>query len=392
LAVSPKATAFEGLMPSFLDTPVDRDAILEKIQGITLIESPTSHPAGVNRVLDAIAGWFDGTGAQCERFRIDDRFGDILKVRSDPGRDTPGILVLSHVDTVHPVGTIVSALPFRIEGDRAYGPGIYDMKGGTVLAIAAFQRLAQAKPGGALPITFMFTPDEEVGSVASRRHIEAEARRNKYVLVTEPKHDGKVVTARKGTGRFLIEAHGRPAHAGDAHRDGRSAIRAIAKIILEVEGFTDYARSITTNVGLVSGGTGVNVVPEHCRINADLRICDARSGAEMESRFLSLKSPDPEVEITVSGGVTRPPFDRDAKVEALFEKAVAVARDLGFSLESGPRNGGGSDGNFTAALGVPTLDGLGVEGEGAHTHHEHMLISSIERGTRIFQGLFETLR
>ncbi len=379
-------------MPSFLDTPVDRDAILEQIRVITSIESPTSHPAGVNRVLDTISGWFAGTGAACERFKIDDRFGDILKVRSDPGRDMPGILVLSHVDTVHPVGTIISELPFRIEGDRAYGPGIYDMKGGVVLAIAAFQRLAQARPEGTLPITLMFTPDEEVGSVASRKHIEAEARRNKYVLVTEPRHDGNVVTTRKGTGRFLIEAHGRPAHAGDAHADGRSAIRAIAKIILEVEGFTDYARGITTNVGLVSGGTGVNVVPEHCRINADLRICDAQSGVEMEARFRSLKSPDPEVEITVSGGVTRPPFDRDSKVEALFSKAVAVARDLGVTLESGPRNGGGSDGNFTAALGVPTLDGLGVEGEGAHTHHEHMLISSIERGTRLFQGLFETLR
>ena len=379
-------------MPSFLDTPVDRDAILEQIRGITSIESPTSHPAGVNRVLDVIGGWFAGTGTACERFSIDDRFGDILKVRGDPGRDIPGILVLSHVDTVHPVGTLGSALPFRIEGDRAFGPGIYDMKGGTVLAIAAFQRLARARPDGALPVTFMFTPDEEVGSVVSRRHIEAEARRNKYVLVTEPKHDGKVVTARKGTGRFLIEAHGRPAHAGDAHAEGASAIRAMAKIILEVEGFTDYARGITTNVGLVSGGTGVNVVPEYCRINADLRICDAQSGAEMKARFTSLKSPDPEVEITVSGGVTRPPFDRSSQVDDLFGKAAAVAQHLDFTLESGPRNGGGSDGNFTAALGVPTLDGLGVEGEGAHTHHEHMLISSVERGTRLFQGLFETLR
>ena len=212
------------------------------------------------------------------------------------------------------------------------------------------------------------------------------------MLVTEPKHGGTIVTSRKGTGRFLIEAHGRPAHAGDAHAAGRSAIRAIAKIILDVEGFTDYSRGITTNVGLVSGGTGVNVIPEYCRINADLRICDPQSAAEMETRFFSMKSPDPGVEISVTGGLIRPPFDRDRQVDLLFDRAVAVAKDLGYMLESGPRNGGGSDGNFTAALGLPTLDGLGVDGEGAHTHNEHMLISSIERGTRLVQGLFETLR
>jgi len=166
----------------------------------------------------------------------------------------------------------------------------------------------------------------------------------------------------------------------------------MARIILEVEGFTDNARGITTNVGLVSGGTGVNVIPEHCRINADLRIDDLQSAAEMERRFFALKSADPDVTIRVTGGMTRPPFARDAQVDLLFEKAALVASALGFTLESGPRTGGGSDGNFTAALGVPTLDGLGVDGDGAHTHEEHLLVSSIERGTRLMQGLFETLR
>jgi glutamate carboxypeptidase len=238
----------------------------------------------------------------------------------------------------------------------------------------------------------MFTPDEEVGSVASRRHIEAEAQRNKYVLVTEPKRNGgRVVTARKGTGRFLIEARGRPAHAGAAHDKGRSAIKAMAKIILEIEGFTDYARGITTNVGLIGGGTGVNVIPEYCGINADMRVLDLASAAEMEARFHSLRSPDPDVEIKVTGGLLRPPFERNAQVDLLFDKAAAVADTLGFALESGPRTGGGSDGNFTAALGLPTLDGLGVDGDGAHTHEEHLIVSSIERGTRLMQGLFETL-
>jgi glutamate carboxypeptidase len=397
-------------MTGYRDASIDVEAIIEDICRIASVESPTSHPAGVNRVLDVIAGWFEGTGARIERFKIDDRFGDILKVgvtpfgsdiarpavgaaASDPEGQKPGILVLSHVDTVHPLGTLAGPLPFRRDADKFYGPGVYDMKGGLTLAVAAFRRLARAGASCPLPITFMFTPDEEVGSVASRQHIEAEAVQHKYVLVTEPKRNGgKVVTSRKGTGRFLIEARGRPSHAGAAHDKGRSAIRAMAKIILDVEGFTDYARGITTNVGLVNGGTGVNVIPEFCRINADMRILDLESAKEMEARFRALKSPDPDVEIKVTGGMLRPPFERNAQVDLLFDKAAAVASTLGIGLTSGPRTGGGSDGNFTAALGLPTLDGLGVDGDGAHTMEEHLLVHSIEPGTRLMQGLFETLR
>lgn len=380
-------------MASYRDIEIDTETIVEDISRVASIESPTSHPAGVNAVLDVIAGWFEGTGVTFERIKIRNGFGDLLKVHgASPGGGNGGILVLSHVDTVHPVGTLAGPLPLRRDVDRLYGPGVYDMKGGLTLAVAAFRHIARAGTGTPLPITFMFTPDEEVGSVASRQHIEAEATRHKYVLVTEPKRNGgRVVTSRKGTGRFLIETHGRPAHAGAAHDKGRSAIRAMARIILEIEGFTDYARGITTNVGLVSGGTGVNVVPEHCRINADMRILDLASAEELEARFHALKSPDPDVEIKVVGGMTRPPFERGPHIDLLFDKAAAVAATLGLTLESGPRTGGGSDGNFTALMGLPTLDGLGVDGDGAHTHQEHLLVSSIEPGTRLFQGLFETL-
>ena len=380
-------------MTSYRDAQIDTDAILEDISRIAAIESPTGHPAGVNAVLDAIAGWFEGTGATFERLKIRDGFGDLLKVHSaSPGGGNGGILILSHVDTVHPVGTLARPLPFRRDGDKFYGPGVYDMKGGLTLAVAAFRRIARAKVATPLPITFMFTPDEEVGSVASRQHIEAEAARHKYVLVTEPKRNGgRVVTSRKGTGRFLIEAHGRPAHAGAAHDKGRSAIRAMARIVLDIEGFTDYARGTTTNVGLISGGTGVNVIPEHCRINADMRILDLASAREMEARFHGLKSTDPDVEIKVTGGMTRPPFERGPHIDLLFDKAAAVAKAMGLTLESGPRTGGGSDGNFTAVMGLPTLDGLGVDGDGAHTHQEHLLVSSIDPGTRLMQGLLETL-
>ena len=379
-------------MTSFADCPVDSNAILGDIERLVRIESPTHEPAGVNRVLDVIAAWFEGTGAHIERSRIDDRLGDLLCVRCHPGQTEPGILVLSHVDTVHPVGMLAQALPYRREGDKVYGPGVYDMKGGLVLAIAAYRRLVQHKANLPLPITFLFNPDEEVGSVASRPYIEAEAARNRYVLVTEPKRNGgKIVTRRKGVGRFHIRAHGRPAHSGGSHEKGRSAIRAMAAIILQIEGFTDYARGITTNVGMVSGGTAVNVIPEFCTIEADVRVCDMAAAAEMEARFSALKSSDPDVEVTVTGGLNRPPFALSAGGEELFAQAAAIASQLGFKLESDGLSGGGSDGNLTAAKGVTTLDGLGVDGDGAHTNHEHLLYSSIEPGTRLMQGLFETL-
>jgi glutamate carboxypeptidase len=300
--------------------------------------------------------------------------------------------VLSHVDTVHPVGTLAGVLPWRREGDRVHGPGVYDMKGGLSLAVAAYRALQRAGVHRPLPLTFLFTPDEEVGSVATRALIEAEAVRSRYVLVTEPKRSGgKVVTQRKGTGRFVIQARGRPAHAGTSHDKGRSAIRAMASVIQTVEGFTDYARGITTNVGMISGGTGVNVIPEVCTIHVDMRVCDLAAAAELEQRFHALEAPAPDIELTVTGGMHRPPFAADARGLDLFAKAAAVADLLGLQLESAPLSGGGSDGNFSAAKGIATLDGLGVDGDGAHTNHEHLLLSSIEPGVRLFQGLMETL-
>lgn len=377
---------------SFRDGTIDTAEIIADITQLAAIESPTADPAGVNRVLDAIAPWFSSIGARCQREKIDSRFGEMLRVTTDTARTQSGILVLSHVDTVHPVGTLAQHLPIRHEGDKLYGPGVFDMKGGAVLAIAGYRRLVAQGLKTRLPVTFLFTPDEENGSVGSRKHIEAAARNAKYVLVTEPKRNGgKVVTSRKGTGRFQIEAHGRPSHAGAKHEEGRSAIRTIARTILEIEGWTDYKRGITTNVGLVSGGTGVNVIPEHARINADVRVVDPESAAEMEARYRRLKSLEPDVTLKITGAMTRPPWSRDAATDLLLAKAQAVAKQFGLSLETGARTGGGSDGNFTAAMGIPTLDGLGVDGEGAHTLHEHLLVSSIEPGVRLFQGLFEEL-
>ncbi len=380
-------------MSSFLHDRVDSDAILEDIRSIVEIESPSRNVEGVNRVLGAIMRFFEGTGAICERQPTISTFGDILRVRCDPTRNEPGILVLSHMDTVHPVGTLTGKLAWRREGDRVYGPGIYDMKGGLAIAVAAYRRIARARRRTPLPITFLFTPDEELSSPASRSFIEREARGHRYVLVTEPARDGgKIVTARKGIGVFIIRTHGRPAHAGANPDKGRSAIAAMAELVLAIERFNDRPRGITTNVGLINGGTTRNTVAEDCMIEVDLRFCDRPSADEMEAKILALKSVRPDVETTVTGKITRPAFARDRGIDVVFDKAAGIANEIGFALASAPLAGGGSDGNFTVAMGIPTLDGLGVDGDGAHTNHEHLLYSSIEPRTRLMQGLMERLQ
>ena len=379
-------------MPSFLDDRVDSDAILGNIRNIVEIESPSRHAAGVNRVLETIARSFEGTGAASERELTAESLGDILLVRCDPTRNEPGILVLSHMDTVHPVGTLASKLTYRREGDRVYGPGIYDMKGGLMLAVEASRRIAQARRRTKLPITFLFTPDEELSSPVSRRVIEREARGQRYVLVTEPARDGgKVVTERKGIGVFVIRTRGRPAHAGGDPDKGRNAIVAIAEIVLAINGLNDPKRGITTNVGLIAGGTARNTVAEECMIEVDLRFCDPANASEMEAKLKALKSSRPDIETIVTGKITRPPFVRGRGVNLVFDKAATIAKEIGLNLKRAPRVGGGSDGNFTVAMGIPTLDGLGVDGDGAHTNHEYMLFSSIEPRTRLLQGLMEQL-
>ncbi|MCC7347999.1 MAG: M20 family metallopeptidase [Variibacter sp.] len=365
---------------------------MEGIIGWVAIESPTSDTAAVNRMIDRVQADLAGLPIALERIPGVKGYADMLAARTAGAGETPGILVLSHVDTVHPVGTLGGGLPIRREGDKLYGPGVFDMKGGAYLAMDAFRRAVTAGTNR-LPITFLFTPDEEVGSPTSRAVIEREARHACYVLVTEPARDGgKVVTSRKGVGRFEVTAHGVPAHSGARHQDGRSAIKEMARHVLAIEGLTDYARGITTTIGKISGGTAANVIPEHCRMSVDLRVRDAASGEEMQAKILGLKAHGPDVTLTVTGGMNRPPFEKSAAIAALLGQAQAVARGIGFALTDTVMAGGGSDGNFTAFMGVPTLDGLGIDGDGAHTLWEHGLVSSIEPRLRLMQGLLETLQ
>jgi len=289
------------------------------------------------------------------------------------------------------MGTMADKLQWTREGDKVQGPGIYDMKAGAYLAYYAYQHLVRQGRGTKLPITFLYVPEEEIGSPTSRKMIEDEARKHKYVLVTEPARDGnKCVTERKGVGRFEIRATGRQAHSGVRHQDGRSAIREMARQILDIEAMTDYDREVTTNVGLISGGTGVNVVPGECSVEVDLRIPTPELAEEYLDRILSLKPYDRDVTLEISGEINRPPYKKDAGIAALFEHARGLAAEIGFDLQD-TKTGGGSDGNFTAALGIPTLDGLGADGHGAHTLDETIYFSSLEPMAKLWVRLFETL-
>lgn len=355
------------------------------------LESPTHHAPGVNGMMDLVAAEVEGLPIAVERIPGRDGLGDALILRAGLSTGTPGLAVMSHLDTVHPVGTAARDLPVRVEGDRLYGPGVYDMKGGAWLALQAFKQVALAGTAKR-PLVFLFTPDEEIGSPTTRGLIEEIGRQSAAVLVTEPAREGgKIVTARKGVGRFEVKLEGRPAHSGARHADGRSAIREAAHQILAIEGLTDYARGVTTTVALMGGGTAANVIPQHAWFSVDLRVATAADGAALERQILGLTPRDPDVRISVIGGMNRPPYEKSPEGAALFETAKRIAAGVGFELQDCPMTGGGSDGNFTAALGVPTLDGLGIDGEGAHTLSEYALISSIAPRQGLIKGLLETV-
>lgn len=302
-----------------------------------------------------------------------------------PGDKRPGILVLGHIDTVHPLGTLLQN-PCRIDGDRLYGPGSYDMKGSIYLALAA---LARTRETTAHPVDMLLVPDEETGSHASRASIEAYALAARYALVCEPARadKGKCVTARKGTGMVRLKVHGRPAHAGVAHEKGRSAIREMAHQILALEAMTDYSRGLTVSVGTISGGTVSNTVPSLCEAEVDFRIPDMAVAEDIVQRIRALTPAFPDTRLEIDVEVNRPPMVKTPAVAQLLAAAQVCATAAGFDLEDVPMTGGGSDANFVGALGVPVLDGLGADGDGAHTLHEFILVSTLERRLAFWEQL-----
>ena len=370
--------------------PFDATDILDGIRRWVEIETPTEAPAQVNKLADVVALGYRDLPATIERIAGHSGCGDHLVARSSWGEEAPGILVLSHLDTVHPMG-FIERLPFRIDADRAFGPGIYDMKGGAYLAYHAFRQICAHGERPPLAITQLYVSDEEIGSPTSRALIEAEGRKAKYVLVTEPAREGgKVVTGRKGVACFEIFVKGVPAHAGTRPQDGRSAIRELGNLIQTLEAMNDPKRGISVNVGVVRGGTKPNVIAEEAYAEVDLRVPTMADADELVAKILNLKSRTDGVSVRVIGELNRPPYEKSNAGAALYEHAKSLAAEIGFDLE-GTSTGGGSDGNFTAPH-TATLDGLGVDGKGAHTHYEQMYISSIEPRARLLYRLYQTLR
>ncbi len=369
--------------------PFDADAMLDGLATWVTCESPTFDAAAVNRMMDVASRDLILAGARIERIAGRMGLGDCVRASFPHATpDRPGIVVMGHLDTVHPMGTL-GQLAFRRENERAYGPGILDMKGGNYMALEAIRQLARANIATRLPVTVLFTSDEEIGSPSTRDLIEAEAARHCYVLVPEPaRPDGGVVTGRYAIARFNLEAVGRPSHAGARLAEGRSAIREMARKIIAIEDMT--TEDCTFSIGVVHGGQWVNCVSTTCTAEA---LSMAKRQEDLDrgvARMLALQASSNDVQFRVTRGVTRPVWEPDGQVMALYDRARGIARSLGFDIRA-QSSGGGSDGNFTGAMGIPTLDGLGVQGAGAHTLEEHVVVDSLAQRGKLLAGLLATL-
>ncbi len=361
--------------------------IVALIRELVECESPTDDARAVDRFVDLVAAKISGI-AKVKTFP-GGRFGRHLRCEFQlPGRKKQGrILALGHSDTVWPVGTL-ETMPFREADGRLWGPGVLDMKSGIAFFLYAVQTLRELDIPVGRAVTLQLNSDEEVGSDTSRALTESEARRSEAVLVLEPGTGlaGKLKTARKGVGVYRLAVTGKAAHSGVDFSAGASAILELARQIGKIAGFTNLKRGLTVNPGVISGGTRSNVVAAEAGAEIDMRVVRLKDAAGLDRKFRALKPFDKRCSLTVSGGLNRPPMERTAGVVRLFRAARALARELGLELEES-MSGGGSDGNFTAALGVATLDGLGGVGEGAHAANESILVDRIADRTALIAKL-----
>jgi len=361
--------------------------LIETIEALVCLESPSGDAAAINRCAAELESRLGSLGGRVTRLPGGPA-GDHL--RAEFGSGSRRVLLLGHIDTVWPAGTLARR-PFRAEGGRLYGPGVFDMKAGLALAGLAVKALAQESDGLPGVVVLLVTADEETGSAASRGIIEAEARVSDAALVLEPALPGGALkTRRKGCGEFVLRVSGRAAHAGIEPELGASAISELARQILRIEALRDAAAGTAVNVGVVRGGSRPNVVAADAEAMIDVRVASAAEATRVTAALLALKPVDPGTQVAVAGGIDRPPMERSAAGAALFAVAQAVAADLGRTLGEGG-TGGGSDGNLTAALGVPTLDGLGAVGGGAHADNEHVTTADLPWRAALVAGLLRRI-
>jgi glutamate carboxypeptidase len=373
--------------------------MLSLLRKFVVAESPSFEKVPMDRCCAVIAkAWRELSGARIERIaqksKAENERGDHLRITWTPAkvRPTGQLLVLGHYDTVYSSGTL-RKMPFRISAGKAYGPGTFDMKAGIVQALFAAQVLQQL-PAGERPrkrIVFLWTSDEEIGSESSRKLIETEARRSDAVFVLEPSYGprGALKTQRKGVGEAELVVHGRASHAGLAPQDGINAIHEISRQIAHLESWNDLQRGVTISAGTIEGGTRTNVIPELARVQLDLRATTIADMRKLERRLHSLRPELKGARLEVSGGFSRAPLERKMSA-ALFARAKTLASEIGFSLDE-CAVGGGSDGNYTAAAGIPTLDGLGAVGDGAHSTHEHIIAKTMPQRAALLAALLQSV-
>ena len=358
------------------------DDMVEDLKTLIDLESPTLHKPSVDKLGQYLADRLRDLGGAVEIIPKAE-VGDVVRARWNPSGG--GVVILSHMDTVWDMGT-VPGRPTRVDGNLIYGVGAMDMKGGIVIALWALRALRELGLFPDKPVTYMLNSDEETGSRHSGAEIESEALSHDVVFVTEPPQDGKYKTQRKGAGGITITVKGRAAHSGADHASGINAIKEMAHQILAVEAMTNYDIGSTANVGVISGGTRANVVPAEAKITINIRATTRAKQVALYDQIMGLKPHNPEAELVIEGNPGTPPMERTPEIAALFKRAQALAAGMGFHIDEGS-TGGGSDGNKTAALGVPTFDGMGIVGEGGHAITEYGEIDSMPERAAVMAAM-----
>ncbi len=366
------------------------EEVADAIKQFVEIESPSTTKQAVNRLGTIVASRFEELGGKT-KFHLAEEFGNHLQVNFAGDATRKPVLLLGHMDTVYPIGTI-SKMPCRVADGKLTGPGALDMKSGIAIMLSALAALRSGGQNLPRPVTVLLVSDEEVGSDSSRAITERLAKESAAVLVLEPAYgpSGALKTARKGIGEYTIKVTGRAAHSGLDFEKGQSAILELARQIERLSSLVNLNRGVTLNVGLIQGGTRVNVVPAEARAQLDIRVFTSKDAIAIDKRLRGLKPVNRQCKIEVTGGINRPPMERTKAIAGLYAQARNMAAHLGWKLEESAV-GGGSDGNFTAALGIPTLDGLGGVGEGAHASHEYVILSELPKRAALLAALIVSI-